>query len=81
MNVTRSQWVLLIKKDICYCGCGFTVVPVVEVYATNWYCGCAVVAVAEVYGVGGTDLSIAARQGSGSACRSVLGGLVRWYKV
>ncbi|KAF2368885.1 Diphosphomevalonate decarboxylase [Trinorchestia longiramus] len=39
-----------------------------------------VVAVAEVYGVVGGDLSIAARQGSGSACRSVLGGLVRWYK-
>uniref|UniRef100_A0A2P2I709 Diphosphomevalonate decarboxylase-like n=2 Tax=Hirondellea gigas TaxID=1518452 RepID=A0A2P2I709_9CRUS len=39
-----------------------------------------VVAVAEVYGVSAMDLSIAARQGSGSACRSVLGGLVRWIK-
>ena len=41
-----------------------------------------VVAVAKVYDVAVSDseLSVAARQGSGSACRSMLGGLVRWHK-
>lgn len=36
-------------------------------------------ALGQVYGVEG-DLSPVARQGSGSACRSIYGGLVRWYK-
>ncbi|ROT84009.1 diphosphomevalonate decarboxylase [Penaeus vannamei] len=40
---------------------------------------CLVYALGQVYGVEG-DLSSIARQGSGSACRSVHGGLVRWYK-
>lgn len=35
-------------------------------------------ALGQVYGVEG-DLSSIARQGSGSACRSIYGGLVRWY--
>lgn len=38
-----------------------------------------VYALGQVYGVEG-DLSSIARQGSGSACRSMYGGLVRWYK-
>ncbi|XP_045138985.1 diphosphomevalonate decarboxylase-like isoform X1 [Portunus trituberculatus] len=40
---------------------------------------CLVYALGQVYGVEG-DLSSVARQGSGSACRSIHGGLVRWYK-
>nr|XP_045594641.1 diphosphomevalonate decarboxylase-like [Procambarus clarkii] len=40
---------------------------------------CLVYALGQVYGVEG-DLSSVARQGSGSACRSIYGGLVRWYK-
>lgn len=36
-----------------------------------------VYALCQLYGVKG-DLSELARQGSGSACRSVLGGFVRW---
>ncbi|XP_071536722.1 diphosphomevalonate decarboxylase isoform X1 [Panulirus ornatus] len=40
---------------------------------------CLVFALGQVYGVEG-DLSSIARQGSGSACRSIFGGLVRWYK-
>ncbi|XP_042242795.1 diphosphomevalonate decarboxylase-like [Homarus americanus] len=40
---------------------------------------CLVYALGQVYGVEG-DLSSIARQGSGSACRSIYGGLVRWYK-
>lgn len=36
-------------------------------------------ALGQVYGIEG-DLSSVARQGSGSACRSIYGGLVRWYK-
>ncbi|XP_050738669.1 diphosphomevalonate decarboxylase-like isoform X1 [Eriocheir sinensis] len=40
---------------------------------------CLVYALGQVYGVEG-DLSPVARQGSGSACRSIYGGLVRWYK-
>ncbi|KAG0717019.1 Diphosphomevalonate decarboxylase [Chionoecetes opilio] len=40
---------------------------------------CLVYALGQVYGVEG-DLSPVARQGSGSACRSVHGGLVRWHK-
>lgn len=38
-----------------------------------------VYALSKVYGVEG-DLSPIARQGSGSACRSIYGGLVRWCK-
>ncbi|XP_059089942.1 diphosphomevalonate decarboxylase-like isoform X2 [Tigriopus californicus] len=38
---------------------------------------CLVYALCQLYGVKG-DLSELARQGSGSACRSVLGGFVRW---
>ena len=41
-------------------------------------CYVSVYALGQVYGVEG-DLSCVARQGSGSACRSVHGGLVRWY--
>ncbi|XP_066981662.1 diphosphomevalonate decarboxylase [Macrobrachium rosenbergii] len=40
---------------------------------------CLVFALGQVYGVEG-DLSSVARQGSGSACRSIYGGLVRWHK-
>nr|CAD7428354.1 unnamed protein product [Timema monikensis] len=40
---------------------------------------CLVYTLAKLYGVKG-DISSIARQGSGSACRSVLGGFVRWHK-
>ncbi|KAK8729698.1 hypothetical protein OTU49_008273 [Cherax quadricarinatus] len=40
---------------------------------------CLVYALGQVYGIEG-DLSSIARQGSGSACRSIYGGLVRWHK-
>lgn len=40
---------------------------------------CLVSALGAIYGVEG-DLSVISRQGSGSACRSIYGGLVRWYK-
>ncbi|KAK7078920.1 hypothetical protein SK128_027681 [Halocaridina rubra] len=40
---------------------------------------CLVYALGQVYGVEG-DLSSVARQGSGSACRSMYGGVVHWYK-
>ncbi|KAK3865994.1 hypothetical protein Pcinc_028446 [Petrolisthes cinctipes] len=40
---------------------------------------CLVYALGQVYGIEG-DLSSVARQGSGSACRSIYGGLVQWYK-
>jgi diphosphomevalonate decarboxylase len=39
---------------------------------------CLVKALAELYGVADTELSSIARVGSGSACRSVYGGWVRW---
>jgi len=39
---------------------------------------CLVQALAELYGVADTELSSIARVGSGSACRSVYGGWVRW---
>jgi len=39
---------------------------------------CLVSALAQVYGVADTELSSIARVGSGSACRSVYGGWVRW---
>ncbi|GLH07016.1 Diphosphomevalonate decarboxylase, partial [Gryllus bimaculatus] len=40
---------------------------------------CLVATLAQLYGVSG-DMSAIARQGSGSACRSMLGGFVRWHK-
>eukprot|EP00035_Acanthoeca_spectabilis_P035476 m.34903 g.34903 ORF g.34903 m.34903 type:complete len:412 (+) comp7384_c0_seq1:122-1357(+) len=39
---------------------------------------CLVAALAEVFGVADTELSSIARVGSGSACRSIYGGWVRW---
>lgn len=39
---------------------------------------CLVFTLAKLYGVDGEDLSAIARQGSGSACRSVYGGFVLW---
>ena len=38
-----------------------------------------VFALAKAYGIEG-DLSPIARLGSGSACRSLYGGIVRWFK-
>ncbi|XP_046397488.1 diphosphomevalonate decarboxylase [Ischnura elegans] len=40
---------------------------------------CLVYALAQLYGVKG-DLSTVARQGSGSACRSIYGGFVQWHR-
>ncbi|XP_068812452.1 diphosphomevalonate decarboxylase [Struthio camelus] len=40
---------------------------------------CLVYALAQLYGVEG-ELSEVARQGSGSACRSMFGGFVQWHK-
>ncbi|KAL1130886.1 hypothetical protein AAG570_012127, partial [Ranatra chinensis] len=40
---------------------------------------CLVYALAQLYGVKG-DVSSIARLGSGSACRSVIGGFVRWHR-
>lgn len=39
-----------------------------------------VFAIAKLYGLENEDLTIISRQGSGSACRSLHGGFVRWYK-
>ena len=39
---------------------------------------CLVAALCRLYGIN-SDLSALARRGSGSACRSVLGGFVRWF--
>lgn len=39
---------------------------------------CLVYTLAHLYGVGDSELSSIARVGSGSACRSVFGGFVRW---
>lgn len=36
--------------------------------------------VASLYGIEGEELSMIARQGSGSACRSIYGGFVHWNK-
>ena len=41
---------------------------------------CLVAALTKLYSLQG-DISGLARQGSGSACRSVFGGFVRWYVV
>lgn len=40
---------------------------------------CLTAALAKLYKIEGEDISIIARSGSGSACRSVMGGFVRWY--
>lgn len=40
---------------------------------------CLVAALAKLYNIQG-DISGIARRGSGSACRSVYGGFVRWHK-
>lgn len=40
---------------------------------------CLVFALAQLYNIGG-DISTLARQGSGSACRSVYGGFVKWER-
>lgn len=36
--------------------------------------------IASLYGIEGEELSVIARQGSGSACRSIHGGFVHWKK-
>uniref|UniRef100_A0A1X7VM40 Diphosphomevalonate decarboxylase n=1 Tax=Amphimedon queenslandica TaxID=400682 RepID=A0A1X7VM40_AMPQE len=41
---------------------------------------CLVYCLSQVYGLKDVDISVIARQGSGSACRSVYGGFVSWEK-